>query len=241
MKGYFFISNLCFLYLFTLYPWTHLGWVLQLWSTYSTLTGADGSLLASCIFVSHGFSAYLLYFSTTLVTSSRFSFEKLFWTGFFFLKNLPSSIVSPALLSISSLYGFTISILQIRWRTLWMVQTDAYRSPEVGSVVFYPLELVGHFAVRGSQIGESWFFWLYFRNFKITPKLSLEGPFYLTHVCREWNGLSNGILEYIVKIIDDNGRFLKKIEKNRAESQNRHFFRKLWPCGYTHWLSQKAK
>ena len=150
-------------------------------------------------------------------------------------------IVSLALLSISSLYGFTISILQIRWRTLWMVQTDAYRSPEVGSVVFYPLELVGHFAVRGSQIGESWFFWLYFRNFKITPKLSLEGPFYLTHVCREWNGLSNGILEYIVKIIDDNGRFLKKIEKNRAESQNRHFFRKLWPCGYTHWLSQKAK
>ena len=92
--------------------------------------------------------------------------------------NTKSYIVSPALLSISSLYGFTILILQIRWRTLWMVQTDAYRSPEVGSVVFYPLELVGHFAVRGSQIGESWFFWLYFRNFKITPKLSLGGPFW---------------------------------------------------------------
>ena len=87
-------------------------------------------------------------------------------------------LVSPALLSISSLYGFTIAILQIWWGTLWMVQTDAYRSPEVGSVVFYPLELVGHFAVRGSQIGESWFFWLYFRNFKITPKLSLGGPFW---------------------------------------------------------------
>ena len=102
-----------------------------------------------------------------------FTMSKMLWP--FFNENI---IVSPALLSISSLYGFTISILQIRWRTLWMVQTDAYRSPEVGSVVFYPLELVGHFAVRGSQIGESWFFWLYFRNFKITPKLSLGGPFW---------------------------------------------------------------
>ena len=136
-----------------------------------------------------------------------------------------------------------ISILQIRWGTFWMVQTDAYRSPEVGSVVFYPLELVGHFAVRGSQIGESWFFWLYFRNFKITPKLSLEGPFYLTHVCREWNGLSNGILEICIflKIIGDNGRFFKNFwKKNRTESQNRHFFRKPRPCRYTHWPSRKT-
>ena len=37
----------------------------------------------------------------------------------------------------------------------WMIQIDAYRSHKVGSVVFYPLELVRHNVVSGSQIGES--------------------------------------------------------------------------------------
>ena len=107
-----------------------------------------------------------------------------------------------------------------------MVQLDAYRSPEVGSVVFF--RVGGAFCCQAVPNRRELIFLTLLQKFQNNSQtITRRSLLPYTRLSRMKWAFQRYIRIYIVKIIDDNGRFLKKIEKNRAESQNRHFFRKL--------------